>query len=150
VGKKMEIDEQAWSEADPDTVYRLLTDGATWPVWSPIGSFELEREGDGAREGLHAVRVFHTGRTKSVEEIVELRPGRRFSYALLEGLPLRDYRADVDLEPSRGGTAIRWHSTFHPRRPGTGRAYRWALAKFIRRCVSGLASHAATLQQTDR
>jgi hypothetical protein len=148
MGKKQEIDERAWTAADADTVYRLLADGATWPVWSPIGSFELQHEGDGEPEGLNAVRVFRTGRTTSVERLVELRPGRRLSYALLEGLPLRGYRADIDLEASDGGTSIRWHSTFEPKRRGTGWIYRLVLAKFIRRCATGLAAHAATVQQT--
>ncbi len=147
MGKKKEIDEQAWSAADPDRVYALLADGSTWPTWSPIGSFELQEEGEGAPEGLNAVRVFRTGRTKSVERLVELQPGRRLSYALLQGLPLRDYRADVDLERSDGGTMIRWHSTFSPKVPGTGWLYRLVLAKFIRRCAAGLASHAATIQR---
>src|SRR6476660_7782743 len=57
MGKKHEIDERAWSAAVPDTVYRLLAEGSTWPVWSPIDSFELQEEGRGAREGLDAVRI---------------------------------------------------------------------------------------------
>jgi Polyketide cyclase / dehydrase and lipid transport len=146
MGKKLEIDERAWTAADPDTVYGLLAKGATWPVWSPIGSFELQQEGEGEPEGLNAVRIFRTGRTTSVERLVELRPGRRLSYALLDGLPLVDYRADVDLEPSDDGTSIRWHSTFVPKRRGTGWLYRFVLAKFIRRCVHGLASHAASVE----
>jgi len=146
MGKKHEIDERAWSAAEPDTVYRLLAEGSTWPVWSPIDSFELKEEGRGAPEGLDAVRIFRTGRTTSVERLVELRPGQRLSYALLDGLPLKDYRADVDLEPYDGGTNIRWHSTFEAKRPGTGWLYRLVLAKFIRRCVNGLAAHAVTVE----
>jgi hypothetical protein len=146
MSKKQEIDERAWTAADPDTVYGLLAKGATWPVWSPIGSFELQQEGDGEPEGLNAIRVFRTGRTRSVERLVELRSGRRLSYTLLEGLPLRGYRADVDLEPADGGTNIRWHSAFEPKRRGTGWIYRLVLAKFIRQCVKGLAAHAATVE----
>jgi hypothetical protein len=147
MGKKQQIDERAWTPADPDAVYELLADGASWPAWSPIDSFELQQTGDGAPEGLNAVRIFRTGRHTSVERLVELRPGRRVSYALLQGLPLRDYRADIDLEPSDGGTSIRWHSTFFPRRPGTGWLYRFALGKFIRKCVNGLAASAATVER---
>src|SRR2546423_4539117 len=147
MGKKKEVDERAWSQAGPDPVYGLLADGSTWPVWSPLDSFELAEHGSGAPEGLNAVRVFRTGRSTSVERLVELIPGRRLSYALLEGLPLRDYRADIDLEPSNGGTMIRWHSTFEPKRRGTGWLYRFALAKFVRKCVKGVAAHAATVER---
>jgi uncharacterized protein YndB with AHSA1/START domain len=136
------IDVRAWSPASPAEVYALLRTGETWPAWSPIDAFELEREGGDGGESLGARRIFHTGRATSHEEIVELRPERRFSYALLSGLPLRSYRADVDLEPRDGGTAIRWHSTFHPKWPGTGVMLRRALTRFIQRCADGLAAYA--------
>ncbi len=144
--RKQEIDARAWSPADPDTVFALLADGRTWPTWSGIDSFTLRSPGDGEPEGLDAIREFHTGRTTSVERVVERIAGRRFSYALLEGLPLRDYRADVDLEPHDGGTNICWHSTFLPKRLGTGWLYRLVLGKFIRDCVKGLATHAADVR----
>ncbi len=143
-----EIDEEAWTTADPQTVYGLLARGATWPQWSGLGSFELERPGDEAPEGLGAIRVFRTGRVTSREQLVELVPGRRLSYALLSGMPLRGYRADVDLTPARGGTTIRWHSTFTAARPGTGWMYRLALGRFIRKTVRGLAGHASSLHAT--
>jgi len=144
---KQEIDERAWSAASPETVYALLADGATWPTWSGIDSFELQSPGDAGGESLNAVRVFRTGRTTSVERLVELEPGRRLSYVLLSGLPLRDYRADVDLLAADGGTLIRWRSTFSAKRPGTGWLYRRVLARFIRKCVEGLAEQAAAVPQ---
>ena len=146
MGRKLEIDERAWSAADPHTVYALLADGTTWPTWSGIGSFVLREPGDGVPEGLGALRAFQTGRTTSVERVVAADPGRRFSYTLVDGMPLRDYRADVELTPTDGGTSIRWHSTFFPGRPGTGRLYRLVLGRFIRATVRGLAAHAATLR----
>lgn len=138
-----EISVRAWTPASPAAVYQLLRDGKTWPVWSPLDSFELEREGAEGGESLGARRIFRTGRTTSREEIVELQPDRRFSYALLSGLPLRGYRADVDLEPRDGGTAIHWHSRFHAKYPGTGFLFRTGLGKFIQRCADGLADYAA-------
>src|SRR3954453_11354023 len=99
------IDVTARSTAGPETVYRLLADGSSWPTWSPIGSFELGRPGasperssrgrsnadgssadgcsaagrspDGSRPGLGEIRTFRTGRTASCERVVELVPGRR-------------------------------------------------------------------------
>ncbi len=149
VHNKKVICEQAWSAAPPEVVYRFLAEGATWPVWSPIDSFELQREGNSGGESLGAIRVFKTGRATSVEELVELRPDRRLSYILLSGLPIKDYRADVDIEPRDGGTAIQWRSTFHPKIPGTGWLIRRGLGKFIKRSVDGLAAHAAGVAQPD-
>jgi len=134
------IDVTAHSQTDARALYALLADGASWPIWSPIGSFELERPGGSQPEGVGAVRIFRTGRFTSREQLVELVPGRRLSYVLLSGLPLRDYRADVDLTPDSTGTDIRWRSTFRPKIPGTGWLYRLVLTRFIQRCANGLAA----------
>lgn len=141
------IDVRVPTKARPDTIYALLREGSTWPAWSPLGSFELRSPGDGEPEGLHAVRVFRTGRSTSVERVVELVPDRRLSYELMHGLPLRGYRADVDLEPDGAATVIHWHSTFHAKVPGTGWLYRLVLGNFIRRCAEGLATHAAAVAE---
>ncbi|MET8999113.1 SRPBCC family protein [Amycolatopsis sp. NPDC004169] len=133
------ISVHASSAASAADLYALLRDGASWPKWSPLGSFELVREGEGEPEGLGAVRLFKTNGVRSYERIVALEPGRRFGYALEHGLPLRDYVAYVDLSPRDGGTDIHWHSTFTPKIPGTGWFYRWFLGSFIKRVAAGLA-----------
>ena len=143
------IDVTAHSPADAAALYALLADGASWPTWTPIGSFELERPGESEREGVGAIRVFRVGRGASREELVELVPGRRLSYVLLSGLPLRGYRADVDLTPDGTGTEIRWHSTFRPKVPGTGWLFRVALTRFIRRCANGLATATQPARRSD-
>jgi Polyketide cyclase / dehydrase and lipid transport len=84
------------------------------------------------------------------EEIVELVTNRRFSYAQLSGLAIRGYRADVDLEPTDGGTLIRWHSSFDPKVPGTGRLYRRQLSRFIEQTVKGLAARADEIDREQR
>ncbi|EOD62550.1 hypothetical protein H480_39885 [Amycolatopsis vancoresmycina DSM 44592] len=132
----------ARAAASPDAVYALLRDGASWPTWSPLGSFELVHEGADEPEGLGAIRLFKTGGVRSYEKIVALEPGRRFGYALEHGLPLRDYVAYVDLAPRDGGTDIHWHSTFTPKIPGTGWFYRWFLGSFVKRVAAGLAATA--------
>ncbi|MEV4625838.1 SRPBCC family protein [Micromonospora sp. NPDC049523] len=155
---RQDIDVTARSRATAETVYELLRAGATWPTWSGLDSFELERavpalDGTGtgepgAHEQVGAIRAFRTGPMTSREEIVELVPGRRLSYVLLSGLPLRDYRADVDLTPTAEGTTIRWHSTFHAKVPGTGWFYRWFLGRFIRQTAEGLAAYAGKDRST--
>jgi len=139
------IDRTATTTADVDVVYALLRDGATWPEWTPIDSFELERAAPDEPQGVGAIRVFRTGRYTMREEIVELVPARRFSYTLLSGLPVRDYRADIDLEPTEEGTLIRWHTSFVSKLPGMGWLIRRRLAVITERFVQGLAAHAARL-----
>ena len=116
----------------------------------PTGSFELERAGEDEREGLGAIRVFRTGRITNREEIVELVPNRRFSYALLSGLAIRGYRTDVGLERADGGTLIRWHSSFDPKVPGTGWLYRRQMSGFIEQTVNGLAARADEIDREHR
>lgn len=134
---------RAKTPAPPAAVYRLLSDGATWPTWSPIGSFTLEREGKDGGESAGAIRVFKTGTVRSREELVELRPDEALSYVALSGLPLRSHRADVELTPQDAGTAIVWRETFEPKMPGSGWLLRRFLRGFVQRCADGLAAHAA-------
>jgi hypothetical protein len=88
-------------------------------------------------EQLH--RVVRTGPVPGGQQVQQQATGDRDA-----GLPLRGYRADIDLTPvESGGTDIRWHSTFRAKVPGTGWLYRVVLGRFIQRCVDGLAAHAA-------
>ena len=140
---RQHVEATAWSAASPAAVYRLLADGATWPTWSGHDAAELVERGEGDGDGVGAIRVLHRGRTRSRERIVELVRDRRLGYVLLSGLPLRDYRANVDLAPERGGTAIRWSSDFVAKVPGTGPIYRLALTRFMGMAAAGLATRAA-------
>src|SRR5450755_5002355 len=94
-------------------------------------------------------RLSHRSR-RHPEEIVELLPERRFSYVLLSGLAIRNYRADVDLEPTGRGTVLHWHSAFTAKVPGSGWLYRWQLARFIGQLVQGLAAHAEASSRSVR
>ena len=119
---RQHIEHHATTSADPATVYALLRDGASWPTWSPIDAFELERPGESEREGVGAVRVLRSGRVTGRDTIVELVPDRRLSYTHASSLPVRDYRGDIDLTPVAGGTEIRWATSFEPKIPGHRRA----------------------------
>ena len=142
---RQRIEHHATTTADPATVYALLRDGASWPSWGPLDSFELERPGADEPEGVGAIRVFRARGVTGRDTIVELVEDRRLSYAHRSRLPVRDYRADVDLEPTADGTAIRWVSTFEPKIPGTGRLMRRALDGFVADLARGLASRATAL-----
>lgn len=137
-----EIDARGTSTAPPAKVWALLADSATWPDWTSIGSHSNERPAT-AEDGTGEIRVFVTGRIKVREEIVERYPDQRLTYTLLSGLPLKDYRAEIDLtaNPS-GGTDIRWHTTFTGP-PIVRNLLRSGLAKRTQEFVDGLAAAAA-------
>jgi hypothetical protein len=128
-----------WSAAPPAAVFALVRDGSTWPSWTSIGSFALEREAPGGGEGVGAIRRFKTGLWGSTEEITEVVPDRRLAYRQLTGVPIRDHVASVELEPANGGTNIVWNESFRTKVPGLTAFLKW----FIRRCANGLAARAA-------
>ena len=142
--RRRHIEVTAHSDAAPDAVFAFLADGTTWPRWSPIESFELEREGDPAPEGPGAIRVFRRGRTVGRDQLVDVAPAERFVYASLSGLPVRDYLAEVELTAVVGGTDVKWQATFFPKVPGTGWLLERGLRRFLRDCAAGLAAHAAS------
>jgi hypothetical protein len=145
MGHKQHIEIQVHTCAETNAVYALLRDGASWPRWTSIESFQLERVGEREPEGVGAIRIFRKGKMTGRDQVAELIPDRRFSYLHLSGLPVRDYRADVDLEPTDEGTRIRWHIAFTPKVPGTGWLWRWGIRRFIMQSARGLAAHAQNL-----
>ena len=50
--RRRDVTVTAVSPSSPDVIYELLADGSTWPRWSPIESFELERPGDSPPDGV--------------------------------------------------------------------------------------------------
>jgi hypothetical protein len=144
------IEHDQTAQAPPATVFALLADGSTWPMWSPIDSFELVSKGVGEPEGVGAVRLFRTGRVQSRERVVTVTPNETFGYSLISGLAVRNYKAVVRLLPAGEGTAIHWRSTFEPKVPGTGWIYRRQLGKFIGLTVNGLAAAAESAALAER
>lgn len=139
-----EIDVRSRSAAAPAAVWRLLGDSETWPDWTPIDEAEIGRRA--GADGTGEIRSFKIGRVTVREEIVERAENRRLTYVLLGGLAVKDYRAEIDLEPDDGGTAIRWHTTFRGKVPGTGWLYRRALDRITREFVDGLIAHSSAGQ----
>ena len=142
---RQHIEATAWSAAPPATVYGLLIDGANWPTWSGHSSAEVVERGEGDGDGVGSVRILRRGTVRSRERIVALETDRLLEYELVDGLPLRDYRAAVELTPDRGGTTIRWRADFSGKLPGSGPVFAWLLQRFFRTITASLAAHAADL-----
>ena len=133
------ISVQARSNAAPDRVWEPLADTASWADWAPFDEAELESAGSPEPQGVGAVRRFRHGRRETRERVVAFEPPRHFAYELLSGLPIRDYRADVTLEPADGGTTIRWESRFRGKFPVPAALVKPALERFVRRTAEGVA-----------
>src|SRR5688500_6586285 len=68
----------------PETVWRLLVDGRSWPRWSSGLDEHVEPRSSGldpnGRDGVGSVRAFRTGRTVAAERLVELVENRKMTY----------------------------------------------------------------------
>lgn len=133
------INATARSAAPPEAVWALLAEVETWPRWADFASAELEEPGNPDRRGVGAVRRFRRGRYTTRERVTTFEPPRRLGYELLSGIPIRDYRAEVTLEPAADGTLITWRSTFRRRFPVPAGLVRRGLQTFITDTVERLA-----------
>jgi uncharacterized protein YndB with AHSA1/START domain len=92
--------------ASPETVFDVLTDHRRYAAITPLRRSALEREGDPAPNGVGAIRVLRSVGPPLREEVIAYEPGRRFSYRLLSGAPVRDHVGTVELTPEDGGTRL--------------------------------------------
>ena len=151
------IEARARSGASPAEGFAVLADVSCWTRWGIWHRAELERPADegppgsggavgGGAGGTGAIRVLTSrafGRTIVSRELVtEAVPGELVGYELLSGLPLRNYRARVELAPDGTGTAIRWVSRFDRAPLGTTWLYRAFFARFLVDTAQRLARYA--------
>ena len=141
--KRIQVQASTISSAQPEEIYALLLNSATYPLWSMIRYYESLRAG---RDGLHdvgAIRLFRTNRiTVMREEITDLAKNERVCYTLLSGFPLLEYRAQTTLEKVASGTRITWESSFCPKYPLTGWFWRGLMGRVLRTLVQSLAKAA--------
>lgn len=127
-GKRIVVRRARDTQASPSAIFALLRDSSTYPSWSQIRGYRMERSGFAEPHGVGEIRVFTSWLPIVVrEEIVEVVPDRLVAYTLLSGLPMRDYRGETTLEPlASGGARIVWQSSFRGV-AGTG----WAMRLFM-------------------
>jgi hypothetical protein len=126
------------SELAPITIHALLVDATSWPAWSPIGRATIEHPA--SADGTGEIRRFETGPLTSRERVIVSDAPHSFSYRLISGLPLEDYRTDVTIAPTHQGSEITWHTEFKPRWPGSGRINKAIISRFIVATLEGLAT----------
>ena len=127
------------SAAPRQAVFAVVADGAGWSRWAgPLVRYSAWQSGGPEPPGgPGSVRLLGTRAFHSREEIVESRPPELLAYAVRSGWPVRDYRAEIRLEPDDTGTRIVWSGTFDSLVPGTGALVlaltRPMIAGFVRR-----------------
>jgi len=128
--------------ARPETVFDLLTDHRNYARVTPIRSSELEVEGDPPPNGVGAIRALRLVGPPIREEITEYDRPTRFSYRMLSGVPVRDYRATVIIAPGERGTTLRYRVSVTPPVAVMGFAVAWAIEAGVRALLRGLIAAA--------
>jgi Polyketide cyclase / dehydrase and lipid transport len=132
------------SKASPSDIYRLLKDGRTWVDWSDLDECVPSGLAASGEEQVGTLRASRRGRTRGCDRVTELVPDHRLGYQNVNGLPVADYVASVDLTPGAEGTTITWDAAFTPRWAGTGAIIRRGVERFLGGCARGLAEYAET------
>ena len=140
-GARASYEVGARSAAPPETVFALLADGAGWSEWAGpmVVRSWWEREGSPEPGGVGAIRRLGLGKLSSREEIVAYDAPRHLAYTWLTKFPVRNYRADVRLEPDGTGTRIIWTGSFEPAFPGGGPV----MSRLLGRTVGGFTKKLA-------
>jgi hypothetical protein len=131
------IDVFRHADAPVDVVWSILSDHRGYRNWTPVPVAELEVEGSPEPDGVGAVRKLGARPIFAREQMIEFDPPRHLAYTILSGVPVRDYRADVELfATADGGCDIRWTGSFGSAPPGTGRVLR-AFLQFVLEDMAG-------------
>jgi hypothetical protein len=139
-----EIDVTVDTPATRDAVWAVLADSADYATWGVWDESSIERPGQDGQQGLGAIRRLRQGRRTLREEVVTFEPSSRFDYAVLSGIPVRDYVGRVTLTYlDGGGTRISWRSTFSAL-PILDRIIQRKLTDVIRDVATRMAAHAAS------
>lgn len=105
---QLHVEAEGTAEAAPEVVWALIADASSYCKWGPWSASGYESLGDEAQGGAGAIRWMRYGRTTTVEQVLEVENGRRMTYTVVKGMPVRNYRAEVTLTPATPGTRIRW------------------------------------------
>lgn len=128
--------------APPEIVFDVLTDHRRYTEITQLRKAELEREGEPAPNGVGAIRRLTAVGPPMREEVLAYEPGKRFSYKLLSGLPVRDHVGTVELTPGGGGTRVVYAVRTTPTLPLVGGAFLVGMKFGIKQLLGGVAKEA--------
>jgi uncharacterized protein YndB with AHSA1/START domain len=109
---QLAVEAKGTTRATPEVVWSLVANANLYPQWGPWDDGGYETGDSQGEHGVGSIQWFSTGRTKSVERIVELEENRRLVYVVVRGIPVRNYRAEISLTPTDAGTDVRWVATW--------------------------------------
>jgi uncharacterized protein YndB with AHSA1/START domain len=105
---KLRVEAHGSAAASPEVVWPLVANAASyaeWGVWNGSGDRDLAGKASGDAGTTRWMRYHNT---TTVEQVLEVVPGRRMLYTVVSGIPVHNHRAEVTLTPTGAGTDIRW------------------------------------------
>jgi uncharacterized protein YndB with AHSA1/START domain len=137
------IDVFRHADAPVEVVWSIVSDHRGYRTWTPVTTSELEVEGSPHPDGVGAVRKLGVRPIFAREQMIEFDPPHHFAYTILSGIPVRDYRADVDLfDTADGGCDIRWTGSFGSAPPAMRRLLRAFLERILEDSAARLVKEA--------
>jgi uncharacterized protein YndB with AHSA1/START domain len=136
----MEIEVSAVIPASPARTFEVYTDHEGWMKWAGVKEVVLRQPGHPAPNGLGAIRVIRQSGMAIEEEITGFEPGKRMTYRLVAGAPVRDHSGEVRFDPDGAGTRVTWTVRCRPWIPGTGWLVKRALESGFRDILTRLAA----------
>jgi len=143
------VDLEAALPASPEQVFALISDHARLPEWAPfLRRVEVDVSGAAVAGGAGTLRTLHPKLGPPGRELIlALEAPRRLCYSAtdesLRGLG-RAHKAELTIEPSGGGTRLRWVVEMIPPRGWARRLFaRWMFRWAARRSIRNLQRHFA-------
>lgn len=134
---------EARAAAPVEEVWPLVGEARRWQEWSFLTRTGLEREGVPEPDGVGAIRHFSRMGVGSREEVLAWDPPHHLAYTIVRGgFPVRNYRADLTLEPDGDGTRIRWSGTYDEKWPGSAAAIGVLLKRMMQKFATDVARYA--------
>ncbi len=129
-------------EAPVDVVWSVMTDHVRWARWGTSKKVTMAREGTPAPNGLGAIRCFHAGPVKVLEEVTLWDAPTHMRYRLNSKQFTRHYESDMRLRAEGDATVLEWTSSFSPLVPGTAGLVRRILESAVKGFAAGIAREA--------
>jgi uncharacterized protein YndB with AHSA1/START domain len=115
---KLHVEAEHTVHATPEVIWALVSDATQYPKWGPWSAAGYKRPGDNSPRGPGAVQWLRSSRraygrhVTSIEQILEVDEGRRLTYTVIGGIPVRNYLAEITITPTDDGTHVRWAASW--------------------------------------
>ena len=114
---QLHVEAEGVAQAAPAIVWELVANADRYHQWGPWSASGYQSPGDHA-DGPGVIVTGRFSAIAALEKVLDAEKGRRLTYTVVKGIPVRNYRAEVTLTPQGEGTHIRWSASWDRTLPG--------------------------------